>query len=178
MTIFSSVGLKREGSVKSMLWSIALLPLFLATISLMMMLTYFLVAISFARISVSSSGQVQLWYPYYMIIYSFFPVAVVEEAIGRGYMLDRHLSQHPSSLTKGLPAIFLDSLPRTFYHLPAYLRSYSLSVRLGYCSSGRQFFPVVSCLKHSVRWTKSRDIIGSVLTHFLADAMPYILFLA
>jgi len=96
MAIFSGVGLRRKGSVESVLWSIALLPLFLATISLMtMILTYFLGPISFAHIPTSNSGQVQLWCPYYMTIHSFFRVAVVEEAIGRGWMLDRLMPQCP-----------------------------------------------------------------------------------
>ncbi|MEM1589258.1 MAG: CPBP family intramembrane glutamic endopeptidase [Candidatus Bathyarchaeia archaeon] len=57
------------------------------------------------------------WYPYYMIIYAFFPVAVVEEAFARGYMLDRLMPEHPSSLARAFPAIITSSILFTLYHL-------------------------------------------------------------
>lgn len=88
----------------------------------MMVLSYFLVPSS---ISVSSGAQLPLWYLWYMIIYSFFPVAVVEEAIARGYMLDRLMPGHPLSLVKALPAILLSSL-FSLWHLPSYLRLFSV----------------------------------------------------
>jgi membrane protease YdiL (CAAX protease family) len=58
----------------------------------------------------------------------FFPVAVVEEIVGRGYMLDRLMPQDPSSLVKALPAILLSSLFFTIYHVPTYLKGYAFSI--------------------------------------------------
>jgi len=99
-SIFSSVGLKKEGSIRSVFWSIALFPLFVGIGLVTMMLSYFLGPVPFMSVYVSSSEGFPLWYLYYMIINSFFPVAVVEEEIGRGYMLDRLMPQHPSSLLR------------------------------------------------------------------------------
>ncbi len=122
--IFSSIGLKRKGSFKSLLWSFALFLLLIVIGFLSMTLIFLLAPVS---TQTSSNGQLPLWYFWYMIIYAFFPVAVVEEAIARGYMLDRLVPQHPSSLTKALPAILLSSLLFTLWHVPSYSGLYSLS---------------------------------------------------
>jgi len=177
--IFSSVGLRRKGFAKSMFWSIALSPLFLVIIGLIWMtLSYFLGPFSFPQASGSGSGQVPLWYPFYMIIYSFFPVAVVEEAIGRGYMLDRLMPQHPSSLVKALPAMLLSSLLLTLYHLPSYLRLYSFPAPWVVALLAGNVFPWSVGLSIAYVRAGTRNILGPVLIHFLADSMPIILSLA
>jgi hypothetical protein len=56
--IFTSVGLKRKGSIKSLLWGIALFPLITIIITLlMMMLSYFLGPSPLLQGSGSSNGQ-------------------------------------------------------------------------------------------------------------------------
>jgi len=176
--IFSSVGLRRKGSVKSLLWSIALFPLIIIVISLlMMMLSYFLGPTPLLPSSGSSSGQIPLWYPYYMIMYSFFPVAVVEEAIGRGYMLDRLMPQHLSSIVKALPAILLSSLMFTLYHLSPYLMVYSFSVPWTVGLLVGNVFPWSVFLSIAYVRAGTRNILGPVLIHFLADGIPFVLML-
>ncbi len=96
--IFASMGLKRKGSVKSFFWTLALIPFFLVIYLLLMMFSYFLGPVSFPQVSGPSGGPVPLWYLCYMTMYSFFPVAVVEEAFARGYVLDRLMPEHPSKL--------------------------------------------------------------------------------
>jgi len=176
--VFSSVGLKKEGSVKSMFWSIALFPLFLAVGLITMMLSYFLGPVPFLSASASSNGQFPLWYLYYLIINAFFPVAVVEEAFGRGYMLDRLMPQHPSSLVKALPAILLSSLLFTLWHLPSYLRVYSFSLPWTVALLAGNVFPLSVVLSISYVRARTRNIAGPVFIHFLLDSMPIILKLA
>lgn len=176
--IFSSVGLRRKGSVKSLFWSIALLPLFLIIISfLMIMLNYFLGPTQMFGSSGSSTSEVPLWYPYYMIMYSFFPVAVVEESIGRGYILDRLMPEHPSSLVKASPAILLSSLMFTLHHLPSYLMAYSFSPIWTAALLACNVFPWSIFLSIAYVRAGVRNVIGPVLIHFLADSMPFVLML-
>jgi len=174
--IFSSVGLRRTGSVKSVLWSFALLPLIIAISLLgMMVLSHFLGPIPSA---VSDSVQFPTWYIWYMVMYSFFPVAVLEETTARGYMLDRLVPQHPSSLVKALPAMLLSSLLMTLWHVPAYLRVYAFPIPWIIGRLAGNVFPTSLILSIAYVRARTRNIIGPVLIHFLLDAMPIILMLA
>jgi hypothetical protein len=104
-------------------------------------------------------AQVPTWYLWYMIIQFFFPVAVVEEAVGRGYMLDRLMPQHPASLVKALPAILLSSL---------------LSKRIRLINSSKcrslnsQCFPNISSFKHSLCSRKNQK-------HHWSSAHPFLI---
>jgi len=177
--IFSGVGLKREGSVMSVFWSVVVLFPFLFIIGLLTVIfSYFLGPIPIpVQSSVSSGGQTPLWIPYYMIIYSFFPVAVVEEAYARGYILDRLMPQHPSSLVKSLPAIVLGSLLSTLYHLPSYLWLYTFSTPWLIALLAGNVFPWSIALSAGYVRARARNILGPILVHFLADAIPYVLML-
>lgn len=173
--IFASLGLKREGSAKSVFWTLALIPFFLVIYLLLMIFSYFLGPFSFSQSLAPSGGQIPAWYPYYMIIYSFFPVAVVEEAFARGYMLNRLMPEHPSSLAKALPAIITSSLLFTFYHLPSYLRVYSFSLPWTTVLLVGNVFPWSIALSIAYVRARTRNILGPVLIHFLADSIPIIL---
>lgn len=168
--VFSSVGLKRNGTAKSVLWSFALFPLLIAIGGIMMMLTYFLAPVS---TSGSGSQQVPSWYIWYMLIQSFFPVAVVEEMWARGFMLDRFMPQHPSSLSKATPAIVLSSILFTVWHLPTYLRSFRFQLPWVSLQAGNVFLISV-VLGLAYARARTRNIVGLVLVHFLLDALPII----
>lgn len=112
-----------------------------------------------------------------MSVSSFFPVAVVEEAIARGYILDRLVPEHPSSLVKALPAILLGSLLFTLYHLPSYLGLYSFSTPWAVALLTGNVFPWSVGLSIAYVRARTRNIIGPVLIHFLADNIPIILML-
>ncbi len=173
--IFSSIGLKKEGSVKSIFWSVTLFPLLIAVGSLLIVLSSFLGPVPFLSASVLNSEQFPLWYHYYMIIYSFFPVAVVEEAFSRGYMLDRLMPLHPSSLVKALPAMLLSSFLFTLWHVPAYLIGYQFSIPWVVGLLAGNVFPISLVLSIAYVRARNRNIIGPVFTHFLLNAMPVIL---
>jgi hypothetical protein len=149
--IFSSVGLRRKGSIKRVLWGVALFLLLIVIGLIMQVLSNFLGSIPSAA---SNNGQIPIWYLWYMVIHSFFPVAVVEEAIGRGYMPDRLMPQHPSSIVKALPAILLSSDVILVFD------------PFGCWSLGRQCFPNISRFKHSLRSSKNYK-------HYWSCAYPF-----
>lgn len=172
--IFSSVRLRKKGDVKSVFWSSVITPLLLVLIGVMaMMFNHFLGSMP----TFSNNGQIPLWFLYYMIIYSFFPVAVVEEAIARGYILDRLVPQHPSTLVKALPAILLSSLLFTLYHIPSYLGLYSFPTPWAVALLAGNVCPWSVGLSIAYVRARTGNIIGPVLIHFLADSIPVIVML-
>jgi len=173
--IFSSIGLKRTGLVKSVLWNIALFPVLMVIGLLLIVLSSFLGPIPFLHASVSTIEHFPSWYRYYMIMYAFFPVAVVEEAFSRGYMLDRLMPQHPSSLVKALPAMLLSSLLFTLWHVPGYLVGYQFSIPWVIGLLAGNVFPISVVLSAAYVRARTRNITGPVLIHFLLDALPIIL---
>jgi len=110
-----------------------------------------------------------------MIIYSFFPVAVVEEAFARGYMLDRLTPHHPSSIVKALTAIVLSSLLFTLWHVPGYLIAYSFSIPWVVGLLAGNVFPISLVLSIAYVRARTRNIVGPMLIHFLLNALPMIL---
>jgi membrane protease YdiL (CAAX protease family) len=171
--IFSSVGLKRNGIARSLLWSFVLFPL-LSAIGFVSMILVSLA--SPASSSSSNASQIPTWYLWYMIVESFFPVAVVEEAVGRGYILDRLMPQHPSSIVKAFPAILLSSLLFTLYHVPSYLAGYGFSIPMVILLT-TDVFPLSVVLSVAYVRAGTRNVVGPVIVHFLLDALPAILML-
>jgi membrane protease YdiL (CAAX protease family) len=173
--IFSSMGLKPDGTAKSLLWTFALFPLF-AVIGL----TSMLLSNLFISTAASSSGpsSIPSWYFGYVIVQAFFPVAVVEEMVGRGYMLDRLIPEHPSSIAKATPAILLSALLFTVYHIPTYLAGYHFSIPQTAIALTINVFPNTIVLSIAYVRSKTRNILGPILIHFLLDAIPIILAIA
>lgn len=166
---FSALGFKKEGSGRSLLWSVALFPVY-AVIGLLS-----LMVASYAA-PPSGGGPIPSWYPYYAVLYSFFPVAVVEEAFGRGYLLDRMMPAHPSGLVQAAPALLLSSLLFTLYHLPAYLVLYSFSPTRTALLLAGNVFPLSVVLGVAYVRARVRNVAGPVFIHFLLDSLPYVLF--
>jgi membrane protease YdiL (CAAX protease family) len=173
--IFTSLGLKREGAAKSIAWTLALAPFFLIVYLLLTLFSVFLGPIPFLRIAGPVSSTIPAWYPFYMIAYAFFPVAIVEEALARGYILDRLLAEHPSTLRRALPALLLSSVLFTLYHLPGYLGVYSFSAPWTIALLAGNVFPWSLVLGVAYVRAHARNIVGPVLIHFLADAVPMML---
>jgi len=173
--IFSSMGLKRKGFVQSMLWSLALFPLYFG-ISLITVVLLNILSPTLSGVAISQS-RYPPWYVYYMIASSFFPVAVIEEMFARGYMLDRLMPEHPSSLAKASATIIISSLLFTSYHLPAYVNMYWTALpRAAALLIGNVFLWSLALSVAYVR-ARTRNIAGCVLIHFLADAIPFIIVL-
>ena len=170
--ILFSVGLKGKGLVKSVFWSCVLFPVFIAVGSLMVIFSYFLGPIQYVP---AQNTPLPAWYLWYMVFYSFFPVAVVEETVTRGYILDRLMPQHPLSLAKALPAILLSSLAMTLWHVPSYVGVYSFSGPWVVTRLAGNVFPLSVVLGIAYVRAGTRNVLGPVLIHFLLDALPLIL---
>ncbi len=166
--ILASLGFRRSGVARSLLWSVALFPLY-ALVGLV-----FLALVSPVALS-SGGGPVPSWYVYYIVPYSLVPVAVVEEAFARGYILDRLLPSHPIRLRRAAPAILLSSLLFTLFHVPGYLLRYSMSAGGAALLLTANVFPLSVMLGIAYVRSGTRTVAGPVLMHFLFDALPYLL---
>lgn len=173
--IASSLGLKRQGTVGSLTWSFALFPVFVVIGLVSMMLASFLGPTASLNIVVSSNGQFPLWYRYYLIAQAFFPVAVVEEMFARGYLLDRFMPEHPSTVKRAMPAIFLSSILFAVWHLPSYLTGQGFSGLQVVVLLSANVFPLSLILGVAYVRARGRNIVGPVLVHFLLDAIPVII---
>jgi membrane protease YdiL (CAAX protease family) len=176
--ILTSVGFKKEGLGKSIFWALLLLiPAAFVAELVLILFTSLLGPVSLTQ-ATSSGGVAQpTWYLFYTIIYAFFPVAIFEEALGRGYLLDRLMPQQPCGIIKALPAIVLSSVFFTLFHLPAYILVYSFSRLWVIVLLIANVFPNAVFLSISYVRSRTRNIGGSVIVHFLMDSLPYILML-
>lgn len=176
--ILRSVGFKREGLGKSVFWSLLILiPAGLVFSLVMILFSNLLGPTSMTQASNPSGGSPPTWYIYYLIIYAFFPVAVFEEAFGRGYILDRLMPQHPSSIRKALPAIMLSSVLFTLFHVPSYILLYSFSPMWTIALLIGNVLPNSIFLAISYVRSRTRNVGGPIVAHFLMDSLPYILLL-
>lgn len=174
--ILSSVGLKKEGLGKSIFWGLLIL--------IPVGLVFFLVTAFFGSLlgpitqaTNSSGASPPTWYTYYLIIYAFFPVAIFEEAFGRGYMLDRLMPHKPSGIKEALPAIILSSILFTLFHVPSYVLVYSISPMWVVVLLIGNVLPNSIFLGIGYVRSRTRNIGGSILAHFLMDSFPYLLML-
>ena len=176
--ILTSVGFKKEGLGKSIFWALLLLiPAALVTDLVLILFINLLGPVSVTQ-ATNPSGAVQpTWFLFYIIIYAFFPVAMFEEALGRGYLLDRLMPQQPCGITKALPAIVLSSILFTLFHLPAYILVYIFSRPWAMVLLIANVFPNAVFLSISYVRSRTRNIGGPVIAHFLMDSLPYILML-
>lgn len=169
--VFSSLGLKAQGSAKSVVWSIALFP-FYAIVGLVGLSLGFFSASATAP--ALNSTQTPLWILWYMVIYAFFPVAVVEELFARGYLLDRLMPKHPSRLREALPAMLLSSFLFTLWHIPGYWAQGFPSLRMIGLLAGN-VFPLSLILSVAYVRAGTRNIAGPILVHFLLDGIPVLI---
>ncbi|HYM40990.1 MAG TPA: CPBP family intramembrane glutamic endopeptidase [Thermoplasmata archaeon] len=167
--IFVGLGFRSQGARRSLLWSIGLFPVYAVVSVLTLMVASY-------TAPPSGGGTIPGWYPYYLVVDAFFPVAVVEEAFGRGFLLDRLMPAHPSGLLQAVPAILLSSLLFTLYHVPYYLAAYSFSPAHTLLLLAVNVFPLSILLAGAYVRSRARNVAGPVLIHFLLDALPYVLF--
>ncbi len=167
--IFAGLGFRRQGVGRSLSWSLVVFPGYVVVGVLSLMVAGY-------AAPPSGGGTVPAWYPYYLILDAFFPVAVVEEAFARGFLLDRLMPAHPSGLLQAMPAILLSSLLFALYHLPTYLVAYSFSPTRAFLPLAVNVFPLSVLLGVAYVRARARNVAGPVLVHFLLDALPYVLF--
>lgn len=156
---WNSVGIKREGLTKSLIWTFALYVIFVAVIT-----------VYWAFVGPGPSQQLTgffeglpTWYYGYLLIAFFVPVALTEELVFRGFMMDRFLAKGAAF------AILASSLLFTSLHI-------------WYFGFGIHALPLLSGLFIlSVYWAivywKTRNIIGLIVFHGLYNATTAVGFL-
>jgi len=115
------------------------------------------------------------WYAAALLVYLLVN-ALMEETIGRGYMLDRLMPSHPGSLSSSLPAVLVVSALGMLYHVPEYILSYHFSPVSALYNLVFVFLSFAFVGFGYVR-SRARNVSGPILVHFLLDAVPYFLLL-
>lgn len=175
-SLFSNVGWNRTGIRKSLEWALIFL-LIVAPISLVLSGVQSLVAVGTGGASTQPATTSIPLSSLIIIIISAFVTAVTEETAVRGYILDRLMPNHPSTLRQSLNAVTITSVMMMSYHAAPYLNSYGYS--LPTTAVG-----LVSVLVYSIflsfAYVRSRvrNASGPILSHFLLDAGLYIVLFA
>jgi membrane protease YdiL (CAAX protease family) len=112
-----------------------------------------------------------------IIIISAFSTAVTEETVIRGYILDRLMPAHPSTLRQSLNAVIITSVMMMSYHAAPYINSYGYPLSLTAVSLVSVFVYSIFLSFAYVR-SRVRNASGPILFHFLLDAGFYIVLFA
>jgi membrane protease YdiL (CAAX protease family) len=175
-TLFSSVGWNRTGIRQSLKWALVFL-LILAPISLVLSSVQSLVAVGAEGASAQPAmTSIPLSY-LIIIIISAFGTAVTEETAVRGYILDRLMPAHPSTLGQSLKAVVIASVMMMFYHAAPYINSYGYPLPLTAVALVSVFVYSIFLSFAYVR-SRVRNASGPILFHFLLDAGLYIVLFA
>lgn len=167
----ASLGLNRRGIKSSLIWIVPFFVLLAVVIEVWTVFTQALLGPNFVT-AISGSNKTPQWYAILIIISALFN-AVMEETLGRGYMLDRLMPAHPTSLAAALPAVLAVSTLGTLYHIGPYLLSYQFSP----ISSFYNLVVVFLCfafIGFAYVRSRVRNISGPILMHFLLDALPFV----
>lgn len=157
-----SVGFRKQGIGKSILWTMACI------------IPYIVVIFLISGQSLIQQATLIKSFPTWLIIcnilYFLVFVAAFEESFFRGYLLDRFMPEHPSSIKKALPAILLSSLFFMIYHIP-------ILVFNGNLFSLAPILVISVLLSLGYVKSRNRNIAGPVIAHFLVDSSLYFLVL-
>jgi len=168
----SSLGLNRKGVGRSLLWSMAFMALLALAIVLWEGVIVGLFGSGFATAQTLVSNIPQ-WYAIVAMIPTLLN-AIMEESVGRGYMLDRLMPSHPAGLRASLPSVLGVSFLGMLYHIPTYFLGYHFSPLSAIFNFGVVFLSFTFVGLGYVR-SRVRNISGPILVHFLLDASSYLL---
>lgn len=175
-SLFSSVGWSRNGIGKSLKWALILL-LILAPISLILSAVESSIAVGTGSSSAQPATTSIPLASLIIMVISVFATAVTEETAVRGYILDRLMPAHPSTLRLSLNAIIVASVMQMSYHAAPYLNTYGYSLPV---TIVRLVSVFVYSIFLSIAYVRSRvrNASGPILFHFLLDAGFYIVLFA
>lgn len=170
-SLFRSLGIRKTGVRRSILWSVVFLllfvPVFLALSGIGQLLG--------TGTGVTGLGGIPRYYLYFGIVAALV-TAITEETTMRGYILDRLMPAHPGTIRRSLNAILITSVLMSSYHVAPYLNSYGFTPGLALANLSVVFFSSIFISLAYVR-SKARNVSGPVLFHFLADAGLYLIIL-
>jgi membrane protease YdiL (CAAX protease family) len=113
-----------------------------------------------------------LWYIPFAIVLLAADV-VTEETVVRGYILDRLMPAHPSSLRQSLAAVLVTSVMMSSYHVVPYLYTYGFAAALTGVNLVADFlYSILVCFAYIK--SRARNVSGPILLHFLLD-LPVLL---
>jgi len=170
----SNLGLNRKGVGRSILWSIVFMVLLALAIILWEGVMAGLFGNDFATAQTLATNIPQ-WYAVVIMI-PLMLNAVMEESIGRGYMLDRLMTSHPGGLRSSLPAILGVSALGMLYHIPTYILGLHFSPLSALFNFVVVFLSFTFVGLGYVR-SRVRNISGPIIVHFFLDAVPYLMIL-
>ena len=116
----------------------------------------------------SSSTTVPSWY-FPFLVSDLVVDIVAEETLMRGYVLDRLMPAHPSTLRQSLAAVIVASVMMSSYHLVPYLYTYGFSPALTGVNLVADFLYSV-LISFAYIKSNARNVSGPFLFHFLLDA--------
>jgi membrane protease YdiL (CAAX protease family) len=168
----SNLGLNRVGIGRSLLWSIVFMAPLLLAIFLWEGAIVGIFGSGFATAQTLAT-PIPEWYALLIMVPNLMN-AIMEESVGRGYMLDRLMPSHPARLRVSLPAILGVSFLGMLYHIPTYFLGYHFSPISALFNFGVVFLSFTFVGFGYVR-SRVRNISGPILVHFLLDAGSYLL---
>jgi membrane protease YdiL (CAAX protease family) len=171
-SLLSSVGWKKEGTKESLKWALVFL-LIVGPLSLVLSGLQSLVAAGTGTASAQPPMTSIPLSSLAVVVVSAFATAVTEETAVRGYILDRLMPSHPSTLRSSTGAVITTSAMMTTYHASPYLNSYGFSPAVAAVGLLGVFVYSVFLSFAYVR-SKVRNASGPIVFHFLLDAGFYI----
>ncbi len=168
VSLLSSVGWTRTGVWRSVKWALAFL-LILVPISFAFQGLQSLVAAETGGATPQPTTATIPLSALLVVVISAFATAVTEETTVRGYILDRLMSAHPSTLRESVNAALVVSVMMASYHAAPYLNTYGFSLPVTVIGLVSVF---VYSIFLSFAYVKSRvrNSFGPILFHFLMDA--------
>jgi hypothetical protein len=173
LALFSGVGWNRVGVRSSLKWALVFFVVAIPVGLLMLLVESAVAGIGAEHVAGStSSTAIPSWYIPFAIV-SLAADVVTEETVVRGYIFDRLMPAHPSSLRQSLTAVLITSLMMSSYHLVPYLYTYGYGVALTGVNFLADFlYSVLICFAYVK--SKTRNISGPLLFHFFLD-LPLLL---
>jgi len=174
-SVSASIGWNGTGVRQSLKWS---LVFFVAAIpvGLLVLVAESAVAGSggeYSHLTSTSPAGLPAWYLPFLVV-SLLADVVTEETTVRGYILDRLMPSHPSTLRQSLNATIVASVMMASYHLVPYLYTYGFSPALTVVNLVAAFLYSILVSFAYVR-SKVRNVSGPILFHFLLDFVPLLL---
>ncbi|ADN51207.1 CPBP family intramembrane glutamic endopeptidase [Vulcanisaeta distributa] len=108
-----------------------------------------------------------------LLIYTLYPIAISEEMVFRGFMLNRLLPRNnPINAITAMPAVIIDAIYFTMAHVPVYLAVYGINnlIPLTYTLAYIFVYGIIS----GVIFISTRNVIPDIIIHWINDYLSII----